>query len=448
MTIAGQADILASHNQDPLAMFQFAMRAAETKRAYMSKLKAFFDFMELKGEIEDQARQFVIIATSDSNAALASVMRFISFQRERVARKEIAEATLRNYHKPIKLFCEMNDVQINWKKVTRGLPRISRASNDRAPTLDEIKKLTEYPDRRIKPIIYTMVSSGIRLGAWDYLKWGDITPVMEGDVIVAAKMVVYRGNSEQYLTFMTVEAYNALKEWMDYRAMAGEAINKDSWVMRDLWDAVHYHHGLGTHPQRLKSSGIKRLMERALWAQGIRRPLENGSRRHEFQADHGLRKFFKTHSEQVMKPINVEILMGHSTGISDSYYKPTETEMLQDYLRAEPLLSVSDEASLRAKNTKLEQQIEVENRRLTNSLEKVEKRLDYQQEYLADVAHTLRTIGLPKPDDVPADDWKLKNAAAIVEGLADQLQKLAGDKQSKLEQEEKEWLERQKSAHQ
>ena len=32
-------------------------------------------------------------------------------------------------------------------------------------TIEVIQKLVEYPDRRIKPIIYTMASSGIRIGA-------------------------------------------------------------------------------------------------------------------------------------------------------------------------------------------------------------------------------------------------------------------------------------------
>jgi integrase len=36
-------------------------------------------------------------------------------------------------------------------------------SNDRIPTLDEIRAITNYPDRRIKAIVYTMISSGIRI---------------------------------------------------------------------------------------------------------------------------------------------------------------------------------------------------------------------------------------------------------------------------------------------
>jgi hypothetical protein len=31
--------------------------------------------------------------------------------------------------------------------------------------MEEIRKIAEYPDRRIKAIVYTMTSSGIRLGA-------------------------------------------------------------------------------------------------------------------------------------------------------------------------------------------------------------------------------------------------------------------------------------------
>jgi hypothetical protein len=44
-----------------------------------------------------------------------------------------------------------------------------------------------------------------------------------------------------------------------------------------------------------------------------------------------------------MKPINIEKLMNHSVGISDSYYRATENELLEDYLRAVELLVINDE---------------------------------------------------------------------------------------------------------
>jgi hypothetical protein len=179
-----------------------------------------------------------------------------------------------------------------------------------------------------------MCSSGIRLGAWDYLRWGNVKPLESDSKIVAAKIMVYAGDEEQYNSFISLEAYQELKKWMDYRKESGEKILESSWLMRDLWNVEKYARGMVTLPKKLTSAGIKRLIERALKAQGIRKVLPLGQKRHEFQADHGFRKFFKTHAEQTMKAINVETLMGHSTGISDSYYKPNEKEMLEDYLNA------------------------------------------------------------------------------------------------------------------
>ena len=70
-----------------------------------------------------------------------------------------------------------------------------------------------------------MVSSGIRLGAWDYLRWKHVKPINESDgEIIVAKLDVYSGDVEEYYTFITPEAYTALKEWMDFRASYGERI--------------------------------------------------------------------------------------------------------------------------------------------------------------------------------------------------------------------------------
>ena len=41
--------------------------------------------------------------------------------------------------------------------------------------------------------------------------------------------------------------------------------------------------GRVTKPKKLSSLGIKRLMERAIWAQGLRKKLEPGKKRHPYQ---------------------------------------------------------------------------------------------------------------------------------------------------------------------
>jgi hypothetical protein len=38
--------------------------------------------------------------------------------------------------------------------------------------------------------------------------------------------------------------------------------------------------------------------------------------------------------------------MGHSVGISDSYYRATEHELLEDYFKAVPVLTISNENRL------------------------------------------------------------------------------------------------------
>jgi len=42
-----------------------------------------------------------------------------------------------------------------------------------------------------------MVSGGFRLGSWKYLKWKHVKPIERKGIIVAAKIIVYQGDSEQ-----------------------------------------------------------------------------------------------------------------------------------------------------------------------------------------------------------------------------------------------------------
>jgi hypothetical protein len=142
----------------------------------------------------------------------------------------------------------MNRISIFWDIISHSIPKVKKHANDRIPTVEELKKLVEYPDRRIKPIVLLSVSSGIRVGAWDYMKWKHITPVKnENRDITAAKLLVYPNEPEEYFTFMTPEAYNAVKEWLDFRASFGEEITGESWILRNTWQKVkpRYSHRIG-----------------------------------------------------------------------------------------------------------------------------------------------------------------------------------------------------------
>ena len=305
----------------------------------------FFDYLNIhEKDAEERFKCLAQKANTNITWLVNAIFRYLQVHKGRVERKEISTATLRNYIKPIRLYCEQMDIPVPWKKLMRGMPKGRRYANDRAPTLDEITRVLAYPDRRIKPIVCVMSSSGIRLSAWDYLKWKHIVPLSKNGRIVAAKILVYAGDDDEYFSFISQEAYEALEEWINYRKASGEVVTSESWLMRNLWDVTTPKgKGIVTIPKRLKATGIKRLIERALWAQGIRSQLEKDRRRHEFQADHGFRKWFKTRCESAgMRSINIETLMGHSLGLSDSYYRPTEEEILNDYLNATNALTLSN----------------------------------------------------------------------------------------------------------
>jgi hypothetical protein len=335
----------------PYLMFKYAIKTEITRKYYERRLTKFFDFIEFEivadKDIENRCNKFAEKSKDNANWALSQIIRFLQYQKERVEKKEITSGTLKNFVKSLKVFCEMADISIPWKKITRGLPNARQSANDRAPTVDEIRRLLEYPDRRIKPIVYTMISSGIRLGAWDYLKWKNIILVKDDKgEILAAKIIVYAGEHDEYYSFITPEAYNSLLDWIKFREEYGEKVTEESWLMRDIWQTTNVNYGakwgLATCPKKLNSYAIKRILERGLWCQGLRKTLENGEKRHEYKAAHGFRKFYKTRTEQVMRPLNVEITLGHDIGLSGSYYKPTEKEVLEDYLKAVDLLTINN----------------------------------------------------------------------------------------------------------
>ena len=89
--------------------------------------------------------------------------------------------------------------------------------------------------------------------------------------------------------------------------------------------------------------------------------------------DHGFRKFFTT--QLINAKVNPEIremLLGHSIGLAGAYYKPTEDEMLEEYMKGVDNLTINPANRLQRKVEKLEvEKTEIQSLRL--ELEKVKQ---------------------------------------------------------------------------
>jgi hypothetical protein len=93
---------------------------------------------------------------------------------------------------------------------------------------------------------------------------------------------------------------------------------------------------------------IRQYYNRLLRSIGI----HNGRRkRHEFSVQ-GFGKYFKTKVELAGVKPAVEMLMGHSLGrVSDSYLKPSENGLLNEYRKASDALSINAHQKLKLESS-------------------------------------------------------------------------------------------------
>ena len=107
------------------SLFVYAIRSQVTRDYYLRRLKIFFNYINLQsdGTMEERCNYFADKGTKDPKWAFNCIIRFLQYQKERVEKEEITGATLRNFIKAIKLFCEMSEIPIQWKKITRGLTK-------------------------------------------------------------------------------------------------------------------------------------------------------------------------------------------------------------------------------------------------------------------------------------------------------------------------------------
>jgi hypothetical protein len=219
--------------------------------------------------------------------------------------------------------------------------------------------------KRDKSIILLFASSGIREGALTKLTLKDLIPVDKYGIYM---LTIYRKSKrDKYVTFCTPEARKAIDDYLQWRQKLGERFRPDSPVFRKSFNR-HDELQIKNAVRPLSRQGVVYIVRSMAIAAGIREiePLTEtntrGRRRSEIMAVHGFRKYFDTTCEMAgVDTLFIEMLMGHKIGLKKSYFKPTNTEILEGndkkrgYIEAMPALTIQ---ITKEENEKLRKELE------------------------------------------------------------------------------------------
>jgi integrase len=107
----------------------------------------------------------------------------INYIRHLAEEQKLAHKTIHVHCYAIFHFLEMNDVNLNKKKIKRFVPPDESSLNDRAYTHEEIANILLKCDDRARVIVLLMASTGMRVGAIHTLQIKDLVPFLETDII-------------------------------------------------------------------------------------------------------------------------------------------------------------------------------------------------------------------------------------------------------------------------
>src|SRR4029079_678517 len=187
----------------------------------------------------------------------------------------------------LKHACEMNDVILNWKKLKKFIKSDKTENSingkDRGYTDKEIRKILEFSDQRLKTAFLVLASTGIRIGALQLIKIGDLERI---DSLY--KIIIYRGDTEEYFTFCTPECASEIDSYLDYRKRRGETITDESYLLVRKFSQVTQVKG-----KPFKGKALGAILQDGIDNSGLREiDHENPYKRKQIPIFHGFRKFY------------------------------------------------------------------------------------------------------------------------------------------------------------
>jgi integrase len=269
---------------------------------------------------------------NDTKAIEKKIIEFIMRLRD----KGLSHSACRNYMMAIISFYKIHDIILNTAKISSFLPEYKRIRKDRGYEHEEIQKLLDIADERMRAVILILASTGMRIGALTELKVRDVQD---------NKITVYDGYKEEYPAFDTPECKTAIDSYLDMRSRYGEKLSDDSPLIREQFDV------------RVSSSKARHVDESSLYGKLRDLSRRSGVRTKEVAISKGFRKFFMNQCVNCkMNPEIREMLLGHKIGLASAYYRPTEEEMFNEYQKVVNNLTINQENRLKAKVETLERE--------------------------------------------------------------------------------------------
>ncbi len=178
---------------------------------------------------------------------------------------------------------------------------------------------------------------------------------------------MYKNEQESYITYCTPECTALIDQYLRWRERLGEKFTPNTPLFRQTFDTITQIN----QPKPMRPKGVSGRINKLLEESEIRIPVtgSTNSGKTELMETHGLRKFYKTTCINAgMHPLYSEYLMGHRSGLTKSYFKPTDQELLEGndkalgYVAAINDLTINEECRLHKKIdelTKKKNEIEI-----------------------------------------------------------------------------------------
>jgi integrase len=345
---------------DPYLNFINSLKSDSTKEGYRNALLRFMQQFHIK-----DTNTFSQLLPKDIESYLKNYIQFLKEENRSTQSMNIILSSVNH-------FCIMNDIVINYKKICKFKSPAKKHNFDRAYTHQDISKLLQICPLRLKVAVLVYSSTGIRKGALVTLQLRHLKKNEKDNLY---KFTIYEGEKEQYYTFCTPETASLIDEYLDYRARCGEKLTDDSYLIREEFD-INDLEQIKKRSRTISSNTIGNTLLVYLLKTGLR-DLNRQSQftRKPIPLLHGFRKFFTT--QLINSKINPEIremLLGHKIGLASCYYRPSEEEMLAEYMKAINNLTINEENRLKMKIEKLEverSQFET----LASKIEAIEKKI-------------------------------------------------------------------------